>query len=178
MASTSIFANVFNCFFVFCFDALRSLFFFVIISIPWDYSKWSALETDTTQGRKTESRTGTKRKCRCRDFKYILSNSFYSLCCVTTRQPHKWCYPSFYLVNDLSGTALAGRWEGRDKYYVTVIVLLRKKVHLLRPIYLLSYLISPQRVHTYTRCLDYLCGCVHVKMSSPSLRASVVKTAR
>lgn len=29
--------------------------------------------------------------------------------------------------NNMSGTALARWWEGRDKYYVTVIVLLRKK---------------------------------------------------
>ena len=60
------------------------------------------------------------------------------------------------------GQLLPGDEKAEIKYYVTVIVLLRKKVHLLQPIYLLSYLIlSPQSVHVHMllRAPVCLCAC-------------------
>lgn len=66
--------------------------------------------------------------------------------------------------NDLSGTALAKRWEGRDKHYVTVIVWLREKCIFYSQFICSSYpILSPRGVHVHMllRAPVCLCACEH-----------------
>lgn len=66
--------------------------------------------------------------------------------------------------NDLSGTALAERWEGRDKHYVTVIVSLREKCIFYSQFICSSYpILSPRGVHVHMllRAPVCLCACEH-----------------